>query len=53
ARKLGRTSSWGPEAPIVVYNDPAQSRGQTRSPCRRTGCSNNLAIYPILLHLHV
>ncbi|KAF9800981.1 hypothetical protein IEO21_10237 [Rhodonia placenta] len=40
ARKLGRASSRGPEAPIVVYNDPAQSRGQTRSPRRRTGCSN-------------
>ncbi|KAF9799890.1 hypothetical protein IEO21_10485 [Rhodonia placenta] len=23
ARKLGRTSSRGPEAPIVVYNNPA------------------------------
>ncbi|OSX57032.1 hypothetical protein POSPLADRAFT_1158354, partial [Postia placenta MAD-698-R-SB12] len=40
ARKLGRASSRGPEAPIVVYNDPARSRGQTRSPRRRTGCSN-------------
>ncbi|KAF9809319.1 hypothetical protein IEO21_07448 [Rhodonia placenta] len=40
ARKLGRTSSRGPQAPIVVYNNPARSRGQTRSPRRRTGCSN-------------
>ncbi|KAF9807241.1 hypothetical protein IEO21_08293 [Rhodonia placenta] len=40
ARNLGRASSRGPEAPIVVYNDPARSRGQTRSPRRRTGCSN-------------
>ncbi|OSX63659.1 hypothetical protein POSPLADRAFT_1140542, partial [Postia placenta MAD-698-R-SB12] len=41
ARKLGRASSRGPEAPIVVYNDPARSRGQTCSPRRRTGCSNS------------
>ncbi|OSX62135.1 hypothetical protein POSPLADRAFT_1142451 [Postia placenta MAD-698-R-SB12] len=40
ARKLGCASSRGPEAPIIVYNDPARSRGQTRSPRRRTGCSN-------------
>ncbi|KAF9807747.1 hypothetical protein IEO21_08082 [Rhodonia placenta] len=40
ARKLRRASSRGPEAPIVVYNDPARSRGQTRSLRRRTGCSN-------------
>ncbi|KAF9821557.1 hypothetical protein IEO21_00403 [Rhodonia placenta] len=36
ARKLGHASGRGPEAPIVVYNDRARSRGQTRSPCRRT-----------------
>ncbi|KAF9813108.1 hypothetical protein IEO21_05768 [Rhodonia placenta] len=41
ARKLGRASSRGPETPIVVYNNPARSRGQTRSPRRRTGCSNS------------
>ncbi|KAF9804669.1 hypothetical protein IEO21_09306 [Rhodonia placenta] len=44
ARKLGRASSRGPEAPIIVYNDPARSRGQTRSPRRRTGCSNSSLI---------
>ncbi|KAF9808502.1 hypothetical protein IEO21_07857 [Rhodonia placenta] len=36
ARKLGRASNQGPEAPIVVYNDRARSRGQTRSSRRRT-----------------
>ncbi|KAF9814397.1 hypothetical protein IEO21_05131 [Rhodonia placenta] len=40
ACRLGRASNWGPEARIVVYNDPARSRGQTRSPRRRTRCSN-------------
>ncbi|KAF9813357.1 hypothetical protein IEO21_05649 [Rhodonia placenta] len=30
ARKLGRASSRGPEAPIVVYNDPAQCTYRTR-----------------------
>ncbi|KAF9812174.1 hypothetical protein IEO21_06316 [Rhodonia placenta] len=44
ARKLGRASSRGPEAPIVVYNNPARSRGQTCLPCRRTGCSNKLSL---------
>ncbi|OSX58043.1 hypothetical protein POSPLADRAFT_1155310, partial [Postia placenta MAD-698-R-SB12] len=43
ACKLGRASSRGLEAPIVVYNDPARSRGQTRSLCRCTGCSNTIA----------
>ncbi|KAF9808990.1 hypothetical protein IEO21_07645 [Rhodonia placenta] len=45
ARKLGCASSRGPEAPIIVYNDPARSRGQTRSPRRRTGCSNTVNAY--------
>ncbi|KAF9805216.1 hypothetical protein IEO21_09146 [Rhodonia placenta] len=43
ARKLGRASNRGPEAPIVVYNDRARSRGQTRSPRRRTRRSNSRA----------
>ncbi|OSX63687.1 hypothetical protein POSPLADRAFT_1138787, partial [Postia placenta MAD-698-R-SB12] len=30
ARKLGRASSRGPEAPIVVYNDPARCTYRTR-----------------------
>ncbi|EED82628.1 predicted protein [Postia placenta Mad-698-R] len=30
ARKLGRASSRGPEAPIMIYNDPAQCTYRTR-----------------------
>ncbi|EED81596.1 predicted protein [Postia placenta Mad-698-R] len=53
ARKLGRASNRGPEAPIVVYNDPARSRGQTRSPRRRTGCSNTIRVNTGVGHLMV
>ncbi|KAF9809455.1 hypothetical protein IEO21_07381 [Rhodonia placenta] len=30
AQKLGCASSWGPEALIVVYNDPARCTYRTR-----------------------
>ncbi|KAF9800044.1 hypothetical protein IEO21_10448 [Rhodonia placenta] len=56
ARKLGRVSSRGPEAPIVVYNNPARCTYCTRlsltgiaSPWTnapravRTSCSNTIA----------
>ncbi|KAF9806314.1 hypothetical protein IEO21_08720 [Rhodonia placenta] len=46
ARKLGRASSRGPEAPIVVYNNPARSSSWTNAPrAVRTGCSNTCSRY--------
>ncbi|KAF9817273.1 hypothetical protein IEO21_03533 [Rhodonia placenta] len=55
ARKLGRASSRGPEAPIVVYNNPARCTYRTRlsltgiatpvdkrAPRRSHPCSNTL-----------
>ncbi|OSX57075.1 hypothetical protein POSPLADRAFT_1157707 [Postia placenta MAD-698-R-SB12] len=57
ARKLGRASNRGPEAPIVVYNDPARCTYRTRlsltgiatpvdkrAPHRSHRCSNSILL---------
>ncbi|EED84774.1 predicted protein [Postia placenta Mad-698-R] len=45
ARKLGRASNRGPEAPIVVYNDPARLGGQRMGLERMTLVGHSLEGY--------